>query len=93
MDTHLDGRRAVLPDDPRGKRRRMGRLLPGRIIPSVSLGLAAVLDAHGEHAHHAPLRVKSRGSHARLSGPVRETRQSTLFFHLVGGSELSSGFV
>ena len=57
MDTHLDGWCSMLPDDPRGKRRRMGRLFPRRIIPSVLLGLAAVLDAHGEHAHHAPLRV------------------------------------
>jgi hypothetical protein len=57
MDTHLDGWCPMLPDGPRGKRRRMGRLFPRRIVPSVLLGLAAVLDAHREHAHHAPLRV------------------------------------
>ena len=54
MDAHLDGWRPVLPDDPGRKRGRMGRLLPRRIIPSITLGLAAVLDAHGEHTHHAP---------------------------------------
>jgi hypothetical protein len=57
MDTHLNGWCPMLPDDPRGKRRRMGRLFPRRIVPSVLLGLAAVLDAHREHAHHAPLRI------------------------------------
>ena len=56
MDTHLDGWCPTLPDDPRGKRRRMGRLFPRRIVTSVLLGLAAVLDGHREHAHHAPLR-------------------------------------
>lgn len=54
MDTHLDGSRPAFPDDARGKCRRAGRLLPSRIVPSVTLGLAAVLDTDREHAHHAP---------------------------------------
>ena len=67
MDADLDGWRPVLPDDPGRHRGRMGRLLPRRIIPSVTLWLAVVLDAHGEHTHHAPC-GRSRGSHARVVG-------------------------
>jgi hypothetical protein len=54
MDADLDGWRAVFPDDPGRQRGRMGRLLPRRIVTSVTLWLAVVLDAHGEHTHHAP---------------------------------------
>lgn len=60
MDAHLDRRRPALPHDPGRQRGRMGRLLPRRIVPSVTLWLAVVLDAHGEHTHHAPCGLVAR---------------------------------
>jgi len=60
MDAHLDRGRPVLPHDPGRQRSRMGRLLPRRIVPSVTLRLAVVLDAHGEHTHHAPCGLVAR---------------------------------
>jgi len=40
MDAHLDRGRPVLPHDPGRQRSRMGRLLPRRILPGITLGLA-----------------------------------------------------
>src|SRR3954464_3023937 len=79
VDAHLDGRRPMLADDPGGKRCRTGRLLPGRIVPSVTLGLAVVLDADRKHVHHAPCGF-GRAEATRGYRVLRETRHPTVFF-------------
>lgn len=79
VDAHLDGWRPVFPDDPCGKRRRMGRLLSSRIVPGVTLGLAVVLDADRKHVHHAPCGF-GRAEATRGYRVLRETRHPTTFF-------------
>jgi hypothetical protein len=61
----------------------MGRLFPRRIVPSVLLGLAAVLDAHREHAHHAPLRVGRAEATRGCRVPLERRGSRRFSSHLV----------